>query len=404
MYNLYYRYRIYPTKDQEDFLKKHIGACRWLWNKHVEHFKNKKWITYNKLAEIEEFKWLKNLSCSILQQEDRKFYKFKNSYFEKLKKGEKVYFPKFKKKKNNGGGSLSIDSSFVKFYLNDKKNSFFSLPKLKEKIKLVFHRNFPENSKIKGLVTIYLNNANEWFILVPISIEKNKIKEYDSYEKILAIDVGLKNFITTSDGFIVKYDGYFFENQEKISRLKKILSKKKKNSKRYLKLSIKIAKIENKIKRKRDWFLHNLSKKLVQNCDLLIHEELNLKSLNKNHFAKKFNDCSFGKFFYYLNYKSKLNNKKIIKIPKNYPSSKKCSNCGFIKKDLLLKERNWICPNCHCSHDRDINATKNMLNFFSEKHPEYSHGENKFYFSFLGLNDQIRIEKFCFPGSDYLCC
>jgi len=189
--------------------------------------------------------------------------------------------------------------------------------------------------------------------------------EYNPKEKtnkLVGIDLGIKNFIVTSDGLKIKNHRYLKHYERILNQNQKSLSRKVKGSNRYEKKRLRIARIYEKISNSRLDIIHKSSNFLINNYDIIYIENLNIKGLLKNNkLSDSISDVSWGKFIEVLGYKSKWNDKKIIKIDRFFPSSKTCNNCGYIKDDLKLKDRDWVCPICNTKHDRDLNAAINIL-------------------------------------------
>ena len=226
-------------------------------------------------------------------------------------------------------------------------------------------------------VTISKNPSNQYF--ASILIEQD-IKNFNKTGKEVGIDMGLKQFITQSDGIIINNPCYFRNNQTKLTRLQKRLSKKVKGSTRRARTRLKVARLYQLITNQRDWFLHNESLRLVRNYDKIYVEDLNIKGLSarckpkqdksgkylpngqgtKSGLNKSIVDASWSKFFNMLEYKSNWYGKELIKIGRFEPSSKTCSNCGNVKSDLKLSDRIYVCSVCGLSINRDLNASINI--------------------------------------------
>jgi putative transposase len=352
-----YKYRIYPTKQQKTLINNTFGCVRFFWNKQVEIFKSynkennpnpeyKKSTLYRK-----EYEWMNEVSASAIQQKEIDFKTYRQQKFSKTRKG-KIGFPSFKKKSNRQSYRLPNQ----KFYIKDNR---IRLEKI-GKIKMVIDRSIPGNSKFMS-VTISKNPAGQYFASVLV---ETGIKKLIKTGKIIGIDVGLKEFATLSDNTIIHNPRYFRDSQAKLAQLQKFFSRKVKGSKRRDKFRLEIARLHNKIANQRDWFLHNESIKIVRNYDVIKIENLSVSGMVKNHkLAKSISDASFAKFFTLLEYKSKWYDKELIKIDRFFSSSKTCSNCGWINKDLTLKDRVFVCPVCGLKIDRDLNAANNIKAF-----------------------------------------
>jgi putative transposase len=180
--------------------------------------------------------------------------------------------------------------------------------------------------------------------------------------KSVGIDLGLKDFVITSEGYKYKNNRYTKTYEKKLKKHQQHLGRKTYGSNRYLKQKLKVAKIYKKITNSRLDNLHKVSTELIKKYDLIVLEDLNIKGMIKNHkLSKHISDASWSKFIELLSYKSEWNDKKIVKIDRFFPSSKTCNCCGYINQNINLDMREWTCPSCHTKLDRDINASKNIL-------------------------------------------
>lgn len=350
-----YKFRIYPTKIQIDFLNKQFGAVRFIYNYFLnqrdtqfkETGKSDNYYAQTKTLKLmkgqEEFKWLKEINSQTCQQAlqclDAAYLKF----FRK-----ETAFPRFKKKKNHQ--SFCVPQHFK---ILEKG---IIIPKLKSQIKCKFHREII--GEVKSL-TISKTPIGKYF--VSISVEQENRYKQTSKGKI-GIDLGIKDFVTLSDG--TKYSLKLDTKSKKLKKLQHYYSKKQKNSKRKEKLRLKIAKIYEKITNSRLDFQHKLSNKLTNEYQTICLESLKIKNMMKNHkLAKAIGEASWYSFVNMLQYKGKWKGCDIVQIDQFYPSSKTCYVCNWKKEDLKLSDRSWICPNCGTVHDRDINAAKNILTY-----------------------------------------
>jgi putative transposase len=193
-------------------------------------------------------------------------------------------------------------------------------------------------------------------------VETDHVK-FEKTGKEVGIDLGLKDFVITSDGDKYSNNRYTKLYAKKLKSNQQHLSRKIKGSNRYVKQRIKVATIHKKITNSRVDNLHKVSTKLVKEYDLIAIEDLNVKGMVKNKkLSKHISDASWGRFVIMLTYKSEWNDKQLVKINRFYPSSKTCNCCGYINSSLKLSDRNWTCPVCNTELDRDINASINILN------------------------------------------
>ena len=350
-----YKFRIYPTKIQVDFLNKQFGAVRFIYNYFLnqrdtqfkETGKSDNYYAQTKALKLmkgqEEFKWLKEINSQTCQQAlqclDAAYLKF----FRK-----ETAFPRFKKKKN-------CQSFCVPQHFKILEKGII-IPKLKSQIKCKFYREII--GEVKSL-TISKTLTEKYFVSILVE-QKNEYKQ--TSEGKIGIDLGIKDFVTLSDG--TKYSFSVSKKTEKLKKLQHYYSKKQKGSKRKEKLRLRIARLNEKIANSRRDFQHKLSTKLTNEYQTICLETLRVKNMMKNHkLARAIGETSWYSFVNMLQYKGKWKGCDIIQIDQFYPSSKTCSVCNWKKEDLKLSKRSWICPNCGTEHNRDINAAKNILTY-----------------------------------------
>jgi len=362
-----YKYRIYPNEEQQRFFEKNFGCCRFIWNKMLEE-KLEILNRGEKLPRItpakykRDYPFLKEVDslalANVQLQQERSF----RAYF---KNPRKCGLPKFKKKKdkqsyttNNqkfGSGNEAIKIDFEK--------GFIYLPKIKAGIKTVFHRRF--QGRIKS-ATVSKTKSGHYYISILVDIEdpRNKIKE--PINLICGIDLGLESFVTVVNdrgSLQIKYPKYLVKAEKRLKKLQRRLSKKKANSKNWEKARRRLAKKHEYIKNARKDFLHKVSKTIIDENQVIVVENLNVRGLSRTKLAKSILDSSWSRFMEYLRYKADWYDRRIIVTDKSFPSSKMCSQCGYINKELKLKDRSWRCPICGAIHDRDENAANNLRNY-----------------------------------------
>jgi len=352
-----YKFKILPTRAQQDRLDQMFGCSRFVWNYFLdlnnkiyleakEKDLKKKHLNYydcaNQLTDLKKKnEWLREANSQSLQQTLKDLDTSYNRFFKK-----QSGFPNFKSKKNRQ--SFRIPQFFE---LNENQISF---PKFKEGIKTIVHREIKGNIKYAA---ISKTKTEKYFVSITTDYE---VKKKRTSNNSIGIDLGIKDFAVSSDG--KKYNLELKRNDSKIKFLHRKLSKKKNGSnnkkKARLQLALQYEKAEN---RKQD-FQHKLSDKLCKENKLIAIEDLNIKGMVKNHcLAKSISNQSWYSFITKLEYKSKRYSGKIEKTNRFYPSSKTCSNCGYINQDLTLKNREWTCKECGVKHDRDILASQNIL-------------------------------------------
>lgn len=335
-----YKYRIYPNKTQKEMLSKTFGCVRFLWNKNVEVFNNKGEFKSSTLYR-EEFDFLREVSAGALQQKEKDFKQFKDQFFSKDRK-KKLGRPSFKSRRDKQSFRLPNQ----KFTLKDNKIRLEKIGWIRVKIDRTY-------SGREMSVTVTKDLTEKYY--VSILVETEQIKKQKTGKQV-GIDLGIKRLITTSDGLQIKN----YSDNQGIKSIQRNLSRKKKGSRRYKELKLKLAKLHKKQSQKRDWLLHNISKYLVDNYDIIAMEDLSVEGLLKNKIlADKISKSSWARLTNFVEYKSIMYGRDFYKINRYYPSSKKCCKCGKIKESLQLSDRVYICD-CGNKIDRDLNASINI--------------------------------------------
>ena len=356
-----YKFRIYPNKEQAAFLGEQLGYCRFVYNFFLEravnlykihnikfnYYESKKIIPLLKKG----FPFLKDCNSQSLQAALKNLDAAFRNFFQHRSK-----FPNFKKKISSN--SISVPQHFT---ITD---STLLIPKLKLGIKVKFHRRVNETVKS---ITITRNPSGKYY--VNMLVEKT-FAPLSITNKVLGIDVGIKSFAVITSGtdagnsVTVKIDNpkYLLKSQDKLKKLNRQFAKKTKGSKNKAKFRKILASLYEKVTNQRKDFQHKLSSKTVNDSQVIVLEDLNIKGMVKNrHLSKSISDASWGIFAAQLAYKADWYGREIIKVNRFYPSSKTCPDCGYIKRDLRLSDRRWTCPVCGTEHDRDNNASHNLF-------------------------------------------
>lgn len=345
-----YKYRIYPNVKQEVLLNKTFGCVRYYWNDLVETFnsydENNKILNYKTSKEIRDIhSWMKDVSASALQQKYRDFEQTKNQYFSKNRK-LKIQKPSFKIKSH----SQSFRLPNPKFRIYGNKIQIEKIGK----VKILIDRNISDKAKLLS-ATISKNASNEYFVSIcfKLNVEfKTKTTTIN-----VGIDLGISHIATLSNGIQFNNARFLIKNQDKLKLMQRHLSRKVKNSNRWNKQRIKLAKIHQLILNQKNWYLHNISTWIVNNFDEIGMEDLNISGMIKNrNLAKHISDASMGKLKQFITYKQKEFNKEVILLNRFEASTKECNVCGF-KKEMKLSDRIFNCDNCKLSLDRDYQAS-----------------------------------------------
>lgn len=347
-----YKFRLYPNNQQEDILQDTLNTCRFMYNMALEDRINCYQRTGKSLSYYDQQSWLKELDNSIYQQiaQDvlRRVDKSYQNFFRRCKTGEKPGFPRFQGYDRYDSFTYSQNG----FKIID--NRHVSLSKIGI-LKFIQHREII--GKIKTC-TIKRYNS-KWFI--------NFVCEISDIEKVdinncIGIDLGLTTLATLSDGTKIENPRILNQYINRIKNLQRKLSLKQKGSNNYKKLKLRITRIYQKLVNVRNDHLHKLSRKLVDEYDLIVLEDLNIKKMVKTKYlSRSIHDVSWNKLVNYLTYKADYAGK-TIELINPYNTSKQCSNCGNIKTNLSLSDRIYKCDKCNLILDRDLNAAINILN------------------------------------------
>ncbi|RBR35417.1 IS605 OrfB family transposase [Enterococcus cecorum] len=364
-----YKFRIYPTEEQEIFFAKTFGCVRKVYNlmlndrkKAYEEVKNapsKKMIFPTPAKYKKEFPFLKEVDSLALANAQLNLDKAYKNFF----RNKSVGFPRFKSKKNpvqsyttnNQNGTVAlIDSKFIK------------IPKLKSLVRIKLHR------QPKGMIksaTISRHASGKYYISL---LCKEEINELPKTNSAIGIDLGITDFAILSDGQKIDNNRFTSKMEKKLKREQRKLSKRAllaKNkgiplseAKNYQKQKRKVARLHEKVMNQRTDFLNKLSTEIIKNHDIICIEDLNVKGMLRNHkLARSISDVSWSSFVAKLQYKADWYGREIIKVDTWFPSSQICSECGHKDGKKPLDIREWTCPICYTHHDRDINASINIL-------------------------------------------
>ena len=348
-----YKFRIYPNTEQEIALAKSFGCCRWFWNYSLNlcqetYQSTGKGLTRGYIQGLlpslkKEYEWLTDAYSQCLQVVALNLSQAYQNFFEKRAK-----LPRFKSK--HGRQSISYPAN-VKF-----EEDYLKLPKI-GLVYCVRHREFEGTIKT---VTISKNPDGKYY--ASILVDDGKESPHPSSDgKAIGVDLGLTHFAITSNGS--KYDNpkHFAKHQRNLKRKQQKLSRKKKGSINRQKAKHKVAKVHSKISRCREDFLHKLSRKIVNENQVIAVENLNVKGMVRNHnLAKAISDCGWGMFCTMLKYKAEWQGKTYIEVDRFFPSYKTCHVCLNQVGSLPLDVRIWTCEHCKTIHDRDINAAINI--------------------------------------------
>ena len=361
-----YKYRIYPTNEQKELINKTFGCSRFIYNHFlamkIELYKtDQKSLSYNKCSELltelkKEKEWLKEVDKFSLQNSIKDLNRAYQNFFREHKKANTNQgFPKFKSKKHN---HKSYRTNFTNNNIEvNFENNQIKLPKLKW-IKCKLHRKF--TGKILS-ATISQVPSGKYYVSFNVECEHEELPET---EKFIGLDLGISDLLITSNGETFENNKLTYKYEKKLAKLQRQLAKKEKGSKNYNKQRIKVAKFHEKITNIRMDNLHKISSQIVKENQFIFSEDLNIKGMVKNpNLSKSIHDASWSELTRQIQYKSEWNERTYHKVDRFYASSQICSNCNYKNnKTKNLSIRQWTCPECGTNHNRDINASINILN------------------------------------------
>ena len=346
-----------------------LGCCRFVYNQCLarkiksyeennisENRTSLSKFLHHELLKDDSFVWLREQNTKVFGQTIMDMLSAYNNFF-KLHTG----YPKFKSKHNNKQscrfvlGAISKRNDYTTYHLSlaNIRNIEFRCSEKYANYLQKHHDNIRQ-------ATLKRLPCGEYYLSILVDGDlTHKVKETNS---LIGIDLGVKDFVITSDGEV--FNNLHFKKSEakKIKKLQKQLSRKQKGSNNWNKARVKLAKIYKRINDRKQYYLHAISNSLIDENQIICMEDLNVKGMVRNHnLAESILEMNWGEFRRMLEYKARWYNRKIVFVSRFYPSSKKCRHCGHINKSLTLNDRQWVCPNCGQTIERDYNAALNIL-------------------------------------------
>jgi len=353
-----FKYRFYPTSEQETLLRRTMGCARLVYNKALAArteawYERQERVGYAETSAMltqwkkqEDLQFLSEVSCVPVQQGLRHLQTAFTNFFAGRSK-----YPKFKKKHH--GGNAEFTKSAFKW-----RDGQVYLAKCAEPLAIRWSRNIPEGAQ-PSTITVKLSPSGRWTVSLLVDVQIETLPESPNQ---IGLDLGITSLIALSNGEKVANPKAFKAKRRKLRKAQKALSRKNKGSNNRHKARLKVAKVHAEISNARNDFIHKLTTRLVRESQMIAVEDLSVKNMVKNHkLALAISDASWGELVRQLEYKCDWYGRTFVKIDRWFPSSKRCGHCGHVVDKLPLNIREWDCPKCNTHHDRDINAAKNIL-------------------------------------------
>ena len=353
-----FKYRFYPTAEQEHLLRRTIGCARLVYNKALSlrteaWYKDRTRIGYNESSVMltgwkkeNDLSFLNEVSSVPLQQGLRHLQLAFANFF-----AGRAKYPNFKRKIS--GGSAEFTKSAFKW-----KDGHVFLAKSSEALPIRWSRPIPIGCE-PSTITVRLSPSGRWTVSMLVEVE---IHPLPTSPNQVGIDLGITSLMALSTGEKIANPKAFKAKRAKLRKVQKALSRKVKGSNNRYKARLKVAKVHEEISDARKDFLHKLTTRLVRENQTIAVEDLAVKNMVKNSkLSLAISDASWGELVRQLEYKSDGYGRELIKIDRWFPSSKRCGHCGHVVDKLPLNVREWTCPSCGMNHDRDVNAANNIL-------------------------------------------
>lgn len=354
-----FKYRFYPTPEQENLLRRTLGCVRLVYNRALAArtegwYQRQERIGYGQTSSMltewkrdKSLSFLNEVSCVPLQQGLRHL----QSAFSNFWAGRASY-PNFKKKHH--GGSAEFTKSAFRY-----RDGQVYLAKSTTALPIRWSRQLPKGAE-PSTITVRLEPSGRW--TVSLLVDDQTIQPLPAINKAVGIDAGITSLITTSDGEKFANPKHFAKGFKRLRKAQKALSRKQKGSRNRDKARLKVARAHARIKDARQDFLHKLTTRLVRENQTIVAESLAVKNMVKNRkLARSISDAGWGEMTRQLTYKALWYGRNFVQLDRWFPGSKTCSKCGHKVDSLPLNVREWDCPKCNAHHDRDVNAALNHL-------------------------------------------
>ena len=363
--------RLYPNNEQEQELNKVLGAYRFVYNymlakKQKAYEEDKLILSENDLSKWfhgvlrkdDQYAWLKEQNTKVMNQAIRQMDDAYQRFFK-----QHSGFPKFKSKKDKQSALFPYEAISKNNTFETKSITLIkSLKNIKFRCSELYHSRLKKYKDSIRSATLSKTKSGNFFLSILIDIPESELVKFKNTNNQVGLDLGVKDFVITSDGVVFENKHFFKTDERKIAKLQRQLSRKVKGSNNRDKQRVRLAKAYERLTNKKENYIHSVVNEILKSYDVVFMEDLNVQGMLRNHnLAKAIQEVGFSRFKLILQDKALANGKQVVFIDRFYPSSKTCSCCGYKKKDLKLSDRFWICPECGEHHDRDINAARNIL-------------------------------------------
>jgi len=361
--------KLYPNKEQAIQYNKLLSCYRVVYNqclarkiksyeetKTTENLSTLGQFVHHELLKDDNFIWLREQNTKVLKQAVKDMLTAYKNFF-----GRHTGYPKFKSKRDNKQSCrFELGAISKRNVYTDYKISLANIRNVKFRCNEKYVQYLQKHHDNIRQATLTRLPYGEYYLSILVDGDlTHKVKETDA---AIGIDLGIKDFVVTSDGEVFRNLHFKKSETKKIKKLQKQLSRKEKGSNNWNKARIKLAKVYKKINDRKQYYLHAVSNSLIDENQVICIEDLNVKGMVKNHnLAESICEMNFGEFRRMLEYKASWYNRRIVFVDRFYPSSKTCNHCGYVNKELTLNDREWICPHCGEVISRDYNAALNIL-------------------------------------------
>jgi putative transposase len=356
-YKTAYKLRFYPTDEQREVLARTFGCCRYVYNWALDmrtqrYYEEGKSVSYTdtskaltQLKKDEDHEWLKEPSSVALQQSLRNLERAFQNFFD-----ERAGYPNFKRKHGKQTACFASNA----FTLHGKR---LSVAKVPGSLNVRWSSDLKESTEVSS-VTLTKDPAGRYFVSLTCKEEKEPLPETDS---AVGVDLGITDVAVTSDGFKSGNPRHLEDDLWRLKKARRRLSRKEKGSQNWKKQKRRVARLHARISDKREDFLHKLSRKLVNENQVLAFETLNVKGMQQNRsLARSISDTGWSTLVRQVKYKAKWAGRTVVRVDRWFPSTKRCHDCGHVGESKPLDVREWTCTECGVVHDRDVNAAKNI--------------------------------------------